>query len=86
MFPMEASQIFASGAVVAEDGAAEEEVIAIDVEEETTALELVTTEEVAVEVLALEEVTNVLVILEVDIEEVVGCDGLDKDAIEETIG
>ena len=93
MFPMEASQIFASGAVVAEDGAAEEDVIALDVEEESRALELVTTEEVVVEVVALDEVTNVLVILEVDIEEelvtneeVVVCDGLDKIVLEETIG
>ena len=65
MFPMAVSQTFASGAVAAEDGAAEEDVIALDVEEETTALELVTTEEVVVEVLALDEVINVLVTLDV---------------------
>jgi hypothetical protein len=75
---MEASQIFASGVVAeeevtdeegivevdvtAEDVVAEEDGVALDVEEETRALELVTTEEV------------------------VGCDGLDNDALEETIG
>jgi hypothetical protein len=87
MFPMEASQILASGVVAEEDG------VALDVEEETRALELVTTEVVVVEVLALDEVTNVLVTLEVVIEEeletneeVVVCDGLDNDALEETIG
>ena len=72
---------------------AEEDGVALDVEEESGALELVTTEEVGVEVVALDEVTNVLVILEVDIEEelvtneeVVVCDGLDKIVLEETIG
>ncbi len=87
MFPMAASQILASGVVAEEDG------VALDVEEESRALELVTTEEVGVEVVALDEVTNVLVILEVDIEEelvtneeVVVCDGLDKIVLEETIG
>jgi hypothetical protein len=77
---MAASQILASGVVAEEDG------VALDVEEESRALELVTTEEVGVEVLALDEVTNVLVTLEVDIEEVVVCDGLDKIVLEETIG
>ena len=84
---MAASQILASGVVAEEDG------VALDVEEESMALELVTTEEVVVEVVALDEVTNVLVILEVDIEEelvtneeVVVCDGLDKVVLEETIG
>ena len=83
---MAASQILASGVVAEEDG------VALDVEEETRALELVTTEVVVVEVLALDEVTNVLVTLEVVIEEeletkeeVVVCDGLDNDALEETI-
>jgi hypothetical protein len=52
---MAASQILASGVLGEEDG------VALDVEEETTALELVTTEEVVVEVLALDEVINVLV-------------------------
>ena len=87
MFPMAASQILASGVVAEEDG------VALDVEEETRALELVTTEVVVVEVLALDEVTNVHVTLEVVIEEeletneeVVVCDGLDNDALEETIG
>jgi hypothetical protein len=56
---MAASQIFASGVLAEEDG------VALDVEEETTALELVTTEEVVVEVLALDEVINVLVTLDV---------------------
>ena len=56
---MTASQIFASGVL------AEEDEVALDVEEETTALELVTTEEVVVEVLALDEVINVLVTLDV---------------------
>ena len=59
MFPMAASQIFASGVLAEEDG------VALDVEEETTALELVTTEEVVVEVLALDEVIIVLVTLDV---------------------
>jgi hypothetical protein len=103
---MAAIQIFASGAVAAEeevtdeegiveveDVVAEKDGVALDVEEEMTALELVTTEEVGVEVLALDEVINVLVTLEVVIkeelvtnEEVVVCDGLDKVVLEETIG
>jgi hypothetical protein len=93
MFPMAAIQIFASGAVAAEDVVAEEDEVALDVEEETTALELVTTEEVGVEVVTLDEVTNVLVTLEdvieeelVTNEEVVVCAGLDNVVLEETIG
>lgn len=84
MFPIEANQILASGAVAAEDEVADEEgivevdvtavddvaeedvaveedVTALDIEEETTALELVTSEEVVVEVPTLDEVTDVLV-------------------------
>lgn len=116
MFPMEANQILASGAVAAEDEVADEEgivevdvtamddvaeedvaveedVTALDIEEETTALELVTSEEVVVEVPTLDEVTDVLVTLEVVIEEefvitedVLVSEGPAIDALEEVGG
>ena len=76
---MAAIQIFASGAVAAEEEVTDEEGI---VEVDVTAEDVVAEEDgVALDV---EEETRALEL--VTTEEVVGCDGLDNDALEETIG